>query len=40
MKHTFYPEIPKIKKPIWPQVLRVTYIVACFTVFILIWTGL
>jgi hypothetical protein len=39
-KHTFYPELPKPKREIWPQVLRVTYIVACFTVFILIWTGL
>jgi hypothetical protein len=38
MKNTFYPEPPK--KPLFERVLRVLYVVAAFTVFILIWTGL
>jgi hypothetical protein len=40
MKHTFYPELTPPKKPLFERVLRVLYVVAAFTVFILIWTGL
>lgn len=39
-KHTFYPELTPAKKPLHERVLRVLYLVAGFTVFILIWTGL
>jgi hypothetical protein len=38
--HTFYPEIKPAKTPLFERVLRVLYMVACFVVFILIWTGL
>ena len=38
--HTFYPELTPAKKPLHERVLRVLYTVACFIVFILIWTGL
>jgi hypothetical protein len=39
-KRTFYPELTTPKQPLHERVLRVLYVVAAFTVFILIWTGL
>lgn len=39
-EHAYYADFKKPKQPLWERVLRVLYVVAGFTVFILIWTGL
>jgi hypothetical protein len=43
MKHSNYTthfDLTKPKKPLFDSVLHVLYVIACFAVFILIWTGL